>query len=631
MYVKTSSNLTFFIHTIPLFSPAHLFSNDHMTTPAVLCRAVRTVQRPRMGQNLSSNWLQRCKPDLSTLEETCKAHSSGRGGGMGQSLTDGGEQGKEVEETVEEVEEEEREEEMEEVEEDEEEEEEEKEEEEEEEEVEVEDDEREVKKTGEENKEYDEEEEEEEEDEEEGHGWDGRLQDSPEADEHLSYSSMRQRFFPTAKHHITAEIGGGSGTNITSSFIASTKTKSLFIARKEVNLKEKNAEQVSNCAEAFNGTLVSLSVNEVNLQQVTNDTEETSFHTQRGSSNSSTLSILEGENQPSVHTARTGRLLASVKKWQLKETKDKGAKGGTLLEHAEPSTNIPGPSKRGRDSRKRQARDLNVKPSVRPQDLEQVPSEVDQGGDGPAKKQKPARLDSDSNPCGKKGGSEGGSAPSATSSSFSSNAVSNNFVRLNLKVKRFSRKPAGLSGSAYKRRMWKKNQKGESGSWYGGGGGWGASKGSSGTCFKCGKPGHWAKNCLERVGSKNLGSFAGEKVSFSDNLESMEELDSDTLQQLARESPFPSTREAALMARGVRLEQSRQALAAGTEDPQQPEELFVPLPPCNVPPPPPPPSAEPFFPSDPGRASGTVNYTQLCMLHMHHKPHCKHKLKWSIL
>ena len=134
----------------------------------------------------------------------------------------------------------------------------------------------------------------------------------------------------------------------------------------------------------------------------------------------------------------------------------------------------------------------------------------------------------------------------------SSSAVSDNFVRLNMKVKRFSRK-RGLTGSAHKRLAWKKMQKGRVSSF--GGGGRGFAKSGRSVCFKCGNPGHWAKNCDAGVGSKNLGKFDGEEVGFSDKMAANEEegIDDTTLEQLAKDSPFPSVEDAALMARGIKF------------------------------------------------------------------------------
>ena len=190
---------------------------------------------------------------------------------------------------------------------------------------------------------------------------------------------------------------------------------------------------------------------------------------------------------------------------------------------------------------------------------------------------------------------------------FSSNAVSENFVRLNLKVKRYSRKPGSvISGSAYKRKMWKKSQRARGGG--GGGGSYGSGRsggrnGGTNTCFKCGKPGHWAKNCSEREGSKNLGCFGGEKVQFSEYMEMDNDvLDKETLQKLAKDSPFPTTKEASMMARGVSLEQSRQKPTRSEDGDHGSEEIdhdpFQPLPPCRVHSPSQPPPMKPLFSPD---------------------------------
>ena len=196
-------------------------------------------------------------------------------------------------------------------------------------------------------------------------------------------------------------------------------------------------------------------------------------------------------------------------------------------------------------------------------------------------------------------------------------AVSDNFVRLNMKVKKFSKRPGrSLTGSAYKRHVWKKRQNQETGSGVGGAGRGGARKGGRNICFKCGKPGHWAKNCTDNGGSKNLGTFAGEAVKFDDSLAlgREDDIDSEILEELAKNSPFPTVQEAAMMARGIKIKPKAAAqsseqddVCSGKSDGVCGEEgenvglsllsssSYVAPPPCHTHSTPPPPSVEPLY------------------------------------
>ena len=170
-------------------------------------------------------------------------------------------------------------------------------------------------------------------------------------------------------------------------------------------------------------------------------------------------------------------------------------------------------------------------------------------------------------------------------------AVSENFVRLNLKVKRYSKRPGrSFTGSAYKRQEWKKRQKGEEGKRSRGGGKF--------VCFKCGKNGHWARNCRERGGTSNLGSFSGQKVGFSESmaLGLQDDLDDEMLETLAKESPFPSVSEVAKMV-------ATGTASRGGDNDDDGDTPYVP-PPISHSPPPAPPTVEPLFSTEDGKVTG---------------------------
>ena len=221
-----------------------------------------------------------------------------------------------------------------------------------------------------------------------------------------------------------------------------------------------------------------------------------------------------------------------------------------------------------------------------------------------------------------------------------STAVSENFVRINIKVKRFSRNKKGLTGSAHKRIAWKKMQKsraggGGSGGGGGGGGGSGLGKGGRSVCYKCGNPGHWAKNCDSNVGSKNLGKFDGEDVGFSDKMAAGdEEINSAMFEQLAKESPFPSVEDAAKMACGVKFaaakeERSKTPTTSQLDDDgdggNTTESSFIPPPPsysrttpCSR-------SVEPLFTTEDGKITGElVECTCVYIIHVLYVHFCNY-------
>ena len=111
-----------------------------------------------------------------------------------------------------------------------------------------------------------------------------------------------------------------------------------------------------------------------------------------------------------------------------------------------------------------------------------------------------------------------------------------------MKVKRFSRKPNRITGSRYKRQQWKQRERRKGLS----GGVW--SRGGT-TCFKCGKSGHWAHNCSNSGGFKNLGKFDGQDVCYSEDQGGVFEEGENPhlLEQMGGSCVFPTVEEAAQM------------------------------------------------------------------------------------
>ncbi|KAL8590270.1 hypothetical protein ACOMHN_006386 [Nucella lapillus] len=125
--------------------------------------------------------------------------------------------------------------------------------------------------------------------------------------------------------------------------------------------------------------------------------------------------------------------------------------------------------------------------------------------------------------------------PSGRTTSISTARKTENFVRLNMKVKKFVRKGSRMTGGQWKRKQWKQKMAARS-------------KSYGNNCFKCGQSGHWASKCPSGKAAGGLSSIMAEDTTPVD------------------EAAFPSLRAAALMARGDKTEPLRDLTWEGDEE-----------------------------------------------------------------
>ncbi|XP_014783451.1 ATP-dependent DNA helicase Q4 [Octopus bimaculoides] len=95
---------------------------------------------------------------------------------------------------------------------------------------------------------------------------------------------------------------------------------------------------------------------------------------------------------------------------------------------------------------------------------------------------------------------------------------SENFVRLNMKVKRFSKKGQGTKGAKFKRLEWKRKMRAKQ-------------KSYGERCFRCGENGHWAKNCKNVPNSQRNKNIQHEQTNAEYSSSSVLEEDYLTLSQ----------------------------------------------------------------------------------------------------
>ena len=102
--------------------------------------------------------------------------------------------------------------------------------------------------------------------------------------------------------------------------------------------------------------------------------------------------------------------------------------------------------------------------------------------------------------------------------------LNENYRRINLKFKSYSRGTGRMKGEAFKRKMWKLNMAKSDGKrgdrpnrgrpgWRGGGKG--QYNRTEDTCFKCGNKGHWSSNCTGRYSCSSCPAVCARIIAIS--------------------------------------------------------------------------------------------------------------------